>query len=382
MMGSAACATPIDPPPTPTPAVDGRILADAPQADAPALWIGSNVGVAAWIGSDAVGVHIDARTFALDSDVMQPVVVLPLPPRRPTALALYAAPRRVSNTRVRALWLDADDTDTTQLYVAVLSGVGDGDLRVERGPIQASDRAVARYAALVDAAGTLWAVWSGGAASEPNLYIQAIDGDGRAQPPRQLVSAAAWFTLIHDADGTVLLFWIDGVRVRLMHLAEGVPLETRDLTSTPALDAVDRLLDMRAGVDRTHRYLFWNVERFSDGIVMSETWWTTGARAGDWTTPARLSVTLNGESIAARRVAPVASSLITDTLAVVMDTNAGLVTGTFRAGMPLDVRPLNATPTLIGALNALYSDDALFVAWADAINTTVARLTLVRTDDP
>jgi hypothetical protein len=384
----AACAAPppdLLPTSTPRPTSAARTLAEAPQADAPALWIGDRVGVAAWIGADSMGVHIDARTFALDSDTMQSPVVLPLPPRRPTGLTLHSAPRRGNDTRVRALWLDADDSDTTQLYVAVIAGVGDGRLRVERGPIQVSDRAVTGYAAAVDTAGTLWAAWRSGNTLEPTLYLSAIDGDGRAQPPRAFAAPIRDMTLTMDIDGTLFAFWSDGSRLYRMQIADGTPLARADLTNVPALGAADRVLDMRAGRDATHQYVFWNIERFSDGVVSTETWWTTGRRADEaWTTPTRFTAAgRDATAFVVRRIA-LADSIFSTDVTFAADSDAGIIIGSLRAGALTTAQALDARPTVIGALQAARgvgeSADRVWIAWADAHDPAAARLTLMHAD--
>ena len=80
----AACTAPPDSgQAAPTTAAPGRAytLAQAQQMDAPALAITADGLLAAWVGSDARGVHQDARR--LSADGLDEVVTLPLPPTHP-----------------------------------------------------------------------------------------------------------------------------------------------------------------------------------------------------------------------------------------------------------------------------------------------------------
>ncbi|PJF26869.1 MAG: hypothetical protein CUN53_06200, partial [Phototrophicales bacterium] len=286
----SACSQPALLTPTPPPYAYQLVIAETPQREPPALWVGEQVGIAAWVGSDDAGVHIDARTFSTSDGAMQPIVVLPLPPRRPAVLSLHPTSARDGAVRVRLLWLDADDRGATHLFSALVGGIDSGDLTVERGPIRVSDRPVQAYAAAFDGFGQLWVVWRGGLESEPALYLQMIDTEARPGLPEQIAADAGAIALAADSAG-LHVFWVNRETNRLMQsqISNGSVTQTRSLTNAPALANTDRLLRLDAGIDRLQGCLFWQIERWNSGGPTFEVWWTAGGLSrSDWTTPVRI----------------------------------------------------------------------------------------------
>jgi hypothetical protein len=229
-----------------------------------------------WIGADERGVHHDARLAMGDG------VTLPLPPRQPREQRLIAG----QGGRAHLLWLDVDEDGATHLYSALLVTP---TLEVERGPTQISDGQVLDYAAAEDASGGVYVAYSGGHIGEPSLVLTGIDTQGRPLPALDQMRGAEMPTFLWQG-GQLHVFWIDRERAMVMGAsADGGRIrDARPLVPTPYLQAVERLLDLRAGADESTLYLIWNVEdangfrtlytsaTLADGIWAS--WSPLGAR--------------------------------------------------------------------------------------------------------
>lgn len=365
----SACSQPPAPTPTPPPYAYQRVIAETPQREPPALWVGEQVGIAAWVGSDDAGVHIDARTFSTDNGAMQPVIVLPLPPRRPTALSLHPTSARDGAARVRLLWLDADDRGATHLFSALIDGVDGGALTVERGPVRVSDRPVQDYTAAFDGFGRLWAVWRGGLESEPALYLQMIDTEARPGLAEQIAADAGAFALAADSVG-LHLFWVNRATNQVMHseINEGSVTQPRPLTNPPALAPPDRLLRLDIGIDRLQACLFWQIERWNDGTPAHEVWWTAGGlNRADWTIPSRIE---------AQSALPFQNYPPMETLLTAIDTESELQIRPCRSS---GMGALVASQPSLTWLHPPYGvrrDEQLYLAWSEPFSETAARLML------
>jgi hypothetical protein len=364
-----ACSRPPAPAPTPPPYAYQQVIAEVPQREPPALWVGAQVGIAAWVGSDDAGVHIDARTFSTADGAMQPVIVLPLPPRRPAALSLHPTSARDGAARARLLWLDADDRGATHLVSALIGGIESGALTVERGPIRVSDRSVQAYAAAYDGLGQLWTVWRGGLESEPALFLQMIDTEARPGLPEQIAADAGAFALAADSAG-LHLFWVNRATNRVMHVEidEGSTTQTYSLTNAPALAPADQLLRLDIGIDRLQACLFWQIERWNGGTPAREVWWTGGGLSrADWTTPSRIE---------ANAAVPFQSYPPMETLLTAIDTESGLQIRPCRSsGMGALVE---SQPSIdwLHPPNAVRRGDQLYLAWSEPFSESAARLML------
>ncbi len=322
-------------------------LAQAQQADAPAIAASAGGVVAVWVGSDERGVHQDARR--LTGDQLGDVITLPLPPTHPYDQRLIAG----DGGRLHLLWLDADQDGQTNLYAALLAP----DLQVERGPVPVSEGLALRYAAVGDGAGGLWVAWSGGAISETNVYLRHVDADGRPLQATTIAENASDPALIRMTTGEIWLFWLADGQV----MAQSVdPLSApRPLTSAISLAPGDRLIDTGAALDTTSAYYYWNVTR-ANGV--SETWIAAGSlTASAWNQPQRLR--LDAESPLLAWFAPLAGQHQTLTAAV--QGADGLELVSLRAGLLKDAKALVPGITLIG-LPALVADEAgaLYLAWS------------------
>ena len=226
LIGLIACAACTATPPD-TLSNEVVTLAQTEQADAPALaWNGGLI--AAWIGSDARGVHQDARR--LTSAGMSATVTLPLPPTHPYGQGLF--PGVDGNTHL--LWLDADSDNVTNLYSALITP----DLVVERGPIPISEGLALRYAASPDGSGGLWTVWSGGLLAEMNIYARQIDNEGRPLQTAIIATNGSDPALARTMDGAVWLFWLaDGQLMRARLDPAG---ETQAISGAVSLAPGDR----------------------------------------------------------------------------------------------------------------------------------------------
>ena len=347
--------------PTATKSADGVLtIAQAQQVDAPALVVSGGQLVAAWIGADARGVHQDVRRFT-DQGYSEPVT-LPLPPTHPYGQQLVPG----ADGHIHLLWLDADQSQQTNLYAALLAP----NLSVERGPVSVSEGLALDFSAVPDGSGGLWIVWSGGQFSELTLNLRRIDSEGRPLFDKVvLASNATHPALVHSADGQVWLFWLaDG---QLLRQRLDLPDQTAQaLTSAISLAPGDRLIDVRAALDASHAYFFWNITRANR---MNETWWTTGTLTDTaWRQPVRLKA---GAGAALRWTVPLSGQPQTLIAAVEGDTGLGIIS--LRAGAVIGYTTLRAGERLIGlpalVVNAAGSFD---LAWS-AVDDTSANLQLI-----
>jgi hypothetical protein len=358
----AACVPTMTPSPTPTNPTDAILVAQVPQSEPPAIYVDEGRITAAWIDEDQVGVHQAARVIGEGE-----VIVLPLPPQQPRAQSLHAS----TGERTRLLWLDTEDGET-RLFSAVLSA----DLRVERGPTRISIGHTLRYAAAPGADERLWVVWLGGVVSEPSLYLQSLDSEGRPQLPSRLALNVVDFALASGADRSIYVFWIDAGEggVYLAHLQDGQTLETRRLTSGVSLSRGDMLEGLRAGMDETHGYLFWNISRAAG---TGEVWLTSGVLNGEaWTPPRRWSAA-NGEAVS--YAAPLAVQRTP--LPVAVQSASGLWLTLVQGGAALTQTPLALGARLVAPPSLTADgDQGLYAAWADAMSADRADLVVQRVE--
>ena len=141
------------------------------------------------------------------------------------------------------------------------------------------------------------------------------------------------------------------------------------LTSAISLAPGDRLIDVRAALDATNAYFFWNMTRASG---LNETWWTSGTLTdAAWRQPARLTA---GVGVALRWMVPLSGQPQTLIAAVESDSGLGIIS--LRAGELVGYTTVRASERLIG-LPALVVDASgnLDLAWS-AVDTT-ANLQLI-----
>lgn len=361
-------------------------VAQAPQSDAPALWLRPDGMLALWVGSDSAGVHQDARAIS-DAGELSPAVVLPLPPRHPFDQQTLPA----DASRLHLLWLDEGDDETLWLYTALINS----SLGIERGPTRVSDSAALRYDVADGADGTLWAAWSGGLLAEPEIRLSRIDDSGRPRIPQPVASRADHPVFVRIDANTLYLYWLsvpDGVVYRA-RLDDGVPLDLASVTVGARLEPGDRLERFSAGLDDTHTYLFWNVTRANGS---RETWWTSGVSGGvEWAQPTRLQIDplpnapLDTEFGGAPNLANSGSTPLSwaaplngqhNMLAVAAQSDSALGVVYLRAGLIIGYEAVVPGARLAGA-PGIYADDAghLALAWAQPTDSGTADLNVTTT---
>lgn len=293
----AACtlaATPTDPPPSSWGRT--RVFAQAEQSHAPALWTTQERVTAAWVGRDPAAddpqaAGIVQQALALESGFTAADQRLPLPPVYPYDQRLTPALRP---GYLHLTWLDSAYNDVaagTRLWTVVLTP----DLIPTRGAVQITEVLTTRYALLPAEDGALWVVWSGGLRAEPALYAQFIDPAGRPRAERRLTAAGDWPALVRDAAGGATLFWLryGDLHVFRAGLMDDTLTALTPLLASPRLAPGDRLVGFSAGLDSTHAYLFWNIQRLNGA---NETWFATGRLAADdldglpWADAVRLGI--------------------------------------------------------------------------------------------
>lgn len=332
---------------TPTLNDPSLLLAQAQQADAPALVLNGSNLIAAWVGGDERGIHQDARRFV--DGTLRDAVTLPLPPTRPYAQVLVAG----LPGQTHLLWLDADEAGLTRLYTALLAT----DLSVIRGPVAISDGLALEFSTVTDGAGGLWSAWSGGMVAEPLIYVRRSDDEGRPLLQTMTIGSGEHPALLRGADGVVWSFWLGNGELRRQRV--DTPNATaQSLTGTISLTPGDQLVNVRAALDATSGYFFWNVTRANG---MNETWWTSGAlNANAWRQPERLTSETGN---ALRWAAPVSTLL--DFAAAAAASDAGLGVVTFREGRVAGYKLVVPGVRLIG-MPTLITDaqDNYALAWA------------------
>jgi hypothetical protein len=331
-------------------------LAQAQQTNAPALAVtdGDGALIAAWIGSDARGVHQDARRFT--SAGLSDSVTLPLPPTHPYQQALFSG-----SNRIHLLWLDAGSDNRTQLFAALLAP----DLAVERGPVSVSDGLALDYAAVPDGAGGLWVAWSGGLLAELSLYARRIDDAGRPLVDTMTIAAEAEHpALVRTRSGEVWLFWLADGQVMRQRLNPADDVGAQALTGAVSLAPGDQLINVSAGLDRSNAYFFWNIRRANSA---NETWFTDGSLAArSWIQPQRLRIATGAQAgayFALRWTALLSGQA--ETLTAVTESDAGLSTIQLSDGVIVGYKTVVPGARLLG-LPSLASDSAgaLYLAWA------------------
>ncbi|MFN8449341.1 MAG: hypothetical protein U0521_12350 [Anaerolineae bacterium] len=355
----AACATPASSQlATPEPSEAWITLAQAQQADAPALVATDGALLAVWVGADDRGVHQDARRITPGG--LGDVVTLPLPPTHPYDQRLFPG-----DSAAHLLWLDADETNQTRLYAALLAP----DLTVERGPVAVSDGLALDYAAIPDGSGGLWAAWSGGLLAEMTLYARRIDDAGRPLIDTITVAAAAEHpALLRTAPGEIWLFWLEDGQVMRQRLDPSDDSGAQALTGAVSLSSGDRLVNVSAGLDRSSAYFFWNITRADGSNETSLAFGSLAATA--WRQPRRLQISA-GTTLDLRWAMPLTGA--SDLLTAVAESDAGLSLITLSAGTIVGYRTVAPGEHLIGT-PALAQDAAgsLYLAWASPGDTSAA----------
>jgi hypothetical protein len=258
-------------------------LGEAEQSSAPTMALTDGRASFMWVGADASGIHQDGRTWGSGS--LSDQVVLPLPPRNPFALQTLPA----SVDRLHQLWLDQNSAGELRLYSALL-GL---PLTVQRGPIEVTQQAARRFAAMRLPDGGAWIVAAGGLDYAPSLYAHTLDDAGRPrlQESYQVAFEADYPALLTMPDGT-FVFWLSTVEA-LVYRAAVLPNGQLDPPQVVlpglTLDPTDRLDSFYAAADQTHTYLFWNLVT-AEGVP--QTWYSAAQSSADeWPAPRLLSVT-------------------------------------------------------------------------------------------
>jgi hypothetical protein len=365
-------------------------LGQVEQSAAPALWPTDSRVFAGWIGADDAGVHQDARVLA--GTTFSDITTLPLPPNHPYAQQVYPA----GGDHVHLLWLDAstDAIGENRLYSALISPA----LTVERGPTMISDALTLRYTAVAAGDGGVWVVWSGGILAETILYAQYIDKEGRPRQPNLIERGGDYPALARANDGTLHLVWLQ--TQPLQTYIRHATLKDGSATQSEAFAIIDlspgtRLIDLYAGLDATHLYVFFNVV-LPSGEPAS--WVVTRPLDGVWGQPGAVSVqtgqptTINtgfnsgsvndaqsGEQARLLRwVRPMAGQF--DTLPVAGLMDGELAVGYFQGGRTLAYQPIVPVNTLLAPPNIETDRDRhLYLAWSEPTNEGYAELKITMT---
>lgn len=266
-------------------------LGEAEQSSAPTITLADGRANFMWVGADASGIHQDGRTWGSGS--LSDQLVLPLPPRNPFALQTLPA----SMDSFHHLWLDQNAAGELRLYSALLVL----PLTVQRGPIEVTQQATRRFAAMRLPDGGALIVASGGLDYAPSLYLHNLDDAGRPrlQESYQVAFEADYPALLTMPDGATSVFWlstVDGLVYRAALLPNGQLDVPQAVLPGLTLNPTDRLDSFYAAADQTHTYLFWNIAT-AEGIP--QTWYSAAqSTADEWPAPRLLSLTRTASPVA------------------------------------------------------------------------------------
>jgi hypothetical protein len=329
-------------------------------------------------------VHQDARRW-LDGR-WSDAVTLPLPPTHPYNQQLLSG----SGGGAHLLWLDQGDDGKTRLFSAFFVP----DLTVQRGPVSVSDGLALAYSAVPDGQGGLWVAWSGSLLAEMSVSVRRVDDAGRPLLEAvRIAEDAADPALLRAADGSVWLFWVAGGQLMRQRI-DAASNSAEAMTSAISLAPGDRLIDVRAALDSTTAYYFWNVTR---NAGVTETWFTAGSLAApNWPQPQRLRVTVDeqtqvesglkiggmaaaalGGQTALRWAAPAVGQH--ENVIVAVESDAGLGLLLLRGGQAVGYTTVVPGVRLIGTPGlALSGDGQLDLSWSQPGDTS-ARLQVITT---
>jgi hypothetical protein len=206
-----------------------------------------------------------------------------------------------------------------------------------------------------DGTGGFWAAWSGGLLAEPSIRARRSDDAGRPLEASLITSNGSHPALVRTNSSEVWLFWL--ANGQLMRQRLDLPGAAQALTGTIGLAAGDLLVNVRAALDETTAYFFWNVTR-ADG--QAETWWTAGALdAESWRQPSELR---DEAGIPLRWVAPLAEQAEFATAAVESAVGVGLIS--FRDGQMTGMKLVAPGVRMIGMPSLIAQSGDLALAWA------------------
>jgi hypothetical protein len=191
-----------------------------------------------------------------------------------------------------------------------------------------------------------------------SVYVRRVDNEGRPLLDTITVANAATDpALIRTADGEIWLFWI--AEGRLMRQRLDTAGEAQAITGAVSLAQGDRLINVRAALDTSSAYFFWNITRVSGA---NETWWTSGALdAPLWRQPERLRLMVGDSTL--RWVAPAPGQF--DTMVAAAESDSGLGILVLQGGQVLDYQTAVPGLRLIGIPSLVVdAGGKLNLAWA------------------
>jgi hypothetical protein len=266
-------------------------LGQAEQSTAPTIAWSDNRVSFLWVGADSSGIHQDGRIW--EAGALTETAVLPLPPRNPFGLQTLPAAR----DSLHQLWLDQNSAGELRLYSALLSL----PLTVQRGPIEITEQATRRFAAVRLPDDGAWVVTSGGLEYAPALYAHRLDEEGRPRLENvyQVATEADYPALLIMPDSTLMVYWlgsVDGQVYRAALLPNGLLDTPQSIAPGLTLDPADRLESFHVAADQSHTYLFWNVVTAAG---LPQTWYSAAPSASEnWPAPRRVAVQMTDTAIA------------------------------------------------------------------------------------
>lgn len=345
-----------------------QTIAYTEQGHAPAITRLDGRLFAAWTGAD----DIEARQIMRRLPGSE-ATILALPVRAPLNQSLFPA----ADNMMHLLWQDQDaSSGALRLFAATVKP----GLVAELGPNPVSDQRTGQYAAFLNGDASLQIVWSGGRREAPGLYAQGVDPVGRISFPLDLSQVGSYPAITQTDEGIRYLFWLRGDGVFRAELyPEGLQAVQR-IADGVFLETGDRLVSLRAGVDRAYGYLFWNINR-ADGS--NETWFSTGfIDAAAWSAPELLGVNIpnsetdveTGFNSGAVQVAKLGDLPLTwampassssDTLPIAVQAGDDLSLIYWRSGAVIGYQRVASAVGMIGAPALLSTPDQhLDLAWA------------------
>lgn len=234
----------------------------------------------AWSGADAEAARLYAATFRKAATILA----------LPTTQAFHHSAYPALQENAHILWMDTLLDEGPRLRAGTFSP----DLVAVTGPITLSREDTFSYAATTLANSAIQVVWTEGFVSEPVLYTNTIDGQGRPAFSEKVAENVSHPALVTDAGGNVWLYWLWQGEMLQGRLVGAVIENPTVIAADVPLARGDYVDAFYTAMDETHVYVIWQISR-GDGTW--ETWWASGDKASQiWSQPQRLAYTTDTES--------------------------------------------------------------------------------------
>jgi hypothetical protein len=345
----------------------------AEQRDAPLLVIGDNWTIGVWMSADEHDTyHTLRRSDQSGLGEENRLSILTAFPQKH-----HTVPARSGQHHL--LWLDGEPSQPLgglRLWSVLIDQTPDA----VQGAFILNDYPIYDYDAVSDGAGGAWIFFTSLPMSEPNLYAQYLDSQGRYRPIEYIGSTAQHPRAVRLEDGTIRLFWHNPLTGKLMTgIFDSEQAQLADITALiayPRLGKTDLFEQVQVAVDQTTFYIFWTINHIAQDAIV--TLFSSAPRSNihQWTPAQVLAV----EARQATWIAPAGGLSIHDYLSVgvVLDNEIGIIS--MQDGAVRDYQNVLGLgeSRLIGRLrSAITADGRLALSWSH-LSPTGAVMSVIR----